>query len=122
MAARVGGWRGRDESVSFAEQSDQLPAHARRLRYVMATTRVCALVLCRGRMIDRDYWTLYAEGPHLPRHFIAGVHSSRASALDAAQRLWKQGLHPTRIVGPGGEIIDTVEIDRYGREHPDAAD
>ena len=73
-------------------------------------------------MIDRDYWTLYAEGPHLPRHFIAGVHSSRASALDAAQRLWKQGLHPTRIVGPAGEVIDTVEIDRYGREHPDAAD
>ena len=73
-------------------------------------------------MNDRSYWTLYADGPRLPRHFIVGVHSSRESALEAAQRLWKQGLRPTRIVGPQGEIIDTLEIDRYGQEHPDAAD
>lgn len=73
-------------------------------------------------MADRKYWTLYAQGLHRPRHFIAGVYATREAALDAAQRLWKQSLHPTRIVGPAGEMIDTVEIDRYGREHPEAAD
>ena len=115
-------WLGRSERLSLAVKSDWLSPDFKRLRYVMATDRFSALDLRGGGMIDRDYWTLYAEGPQLPRHFIAGVHSSRASALDAAQRLWKEGLHPTRIVGPGGEIIDSVEIDRYVREHPDAAD
>lgn len=73
-------------------------------------------------MADRKYWTLYAEGPRRPRNFVAGVYATREAALDASQRLWKQSLHPTRIVGPSGEMIDTAEIDRYGQEHPEAAD
>ncbi len=73
-------------------------------------------------MAEREYWRLYAQGPRRPRNFAAGVYATREAALDAAQRLWKQGLHPTRIVSPQGEIIDTAEIDRYGQEHPDAGD
>lgn len=73
-------------------------------------------------MADRAYWTLYADSRGGPRHFVAGVYDSREDALGAAQRLWKQGARPTRIVGPAGELVEVAEIDRYGSEHPDAAD
>lgn len=73
-------------------------------------------------MTDRAYWTLYADSRGGPRHFVAGVYATREAALDAAQRLWKHGAHPTRLVAPNGETVEMGEIDRYGREHPEAAD
>lgn len=73
-------------------------------------------------MADRRYWTLYVQGPRMPRNFVAGAYATREAALDASQRLWKQSLHPMRIVGPEGELVEQAEIDRYGREHPEAAD
>lgn len=73
-------------------------------------------------MTDCKQWTLHAAGPRRPRQFVVGVYATREAALDAAQRLWKQSLHPTRIVGPAGEMVDTAEIERFGQEHPDAAD
>ena len=73
-------------------------------------------------MTGQAYWTLYAEGHNRTRRIVAGVYVTRLDALDAAQRLWKQGLKPARISGPDGEAIETAEIDRYGQEHPEAAD
>ena len=74
-------------------------------------------------MADRrsDSWTLYATARGRT-HPPAKVYSSRERALDAAQRLWKQGLAPAYISGPAGEHISAEEIEKYGAEHINSAD
>ena len=67
-------------------------------------------------------WKLYAYDRVRRLNLVVGLFSSRESAIDFAQRLWKRQQTPRRIVGPSGEIVAKAEIEEFGRAHPEFAD
>lgn len=59
----------------------------------------------------KDRWSLFSRFSLSRRDTVVSYHDTYVSAIEMASRIWRQGRHPSHVVGPNGERIPNAELE-----------